>query len=530
MLSELTGPPVEQDGPQTLAALLLDVCRRYADREALVLDDPLQDGTTVRWTFADLEHQARAVARALLAHDLGGRRVAILMANRPEAVAALFGTALAGAVAVPLSTFSTRDELRRLLEHSGTAFVLAQERMGERSFGADLEGVPRAVLGDPSWDAFLAAGDAVPADEVDRVVAATSPDDDALVLYSSGTTAAPKGVLHRHRAPTLQLRRQVDLFGRHPQTRMWTALPVFWTAGMNAVGGTLAAGGCCVLQEGFDAGVALRLLERERVTEPYPLPHQARALAEHPDWESTDLSALRCVFGKSVFARHPTVTADPGWQMPVGWGMSETCSFVSALPSSSPREAMRASLGRLLPGLRLKVVDPSSGRTLPVGEDGELLVQGATLMAGYVGRPAAECFDTDGWFRTGDVGHVDVEGRVHWTGRRTELIRTGGVNVSPAEIEVQLRAHPEIRLARVLALPDERLDQVPVLCVELVEGAAPDPDGLRAFLRGRLSSYKVPKQVMFFGTGEIPLTAGGTKVRDDALRELVQARTTEGTR
>jgi acyl-CoA synthetase (AMP-forming)/AMP-acid ligase II len=312
---------------------------------------------------------------------------------------------------------------------------------------------------------------------------------------------------------------------------MWTALPMFWTAGMNtAMGATLAAGGCWVMQEGFDAGAALRLMARERVTEPYPLPHQARALADHPDWESTDLSSLRCVYGKAVFAKHPSVHGDPDWQMPVGWGMSETCAFISAYPSTAGREAMKSSLGTLLPGNRMKVIDPDTGESVPAGTDGELLIKGPTMMVGYLGKSPEECFDADGWFHTGDIGNADAGGGVHWSGRRTEVIRTGGAMVSPAEIEVALRAYPPVTLARVLAMPDDRLDEIPVLCVELRPTDTDGADGILAFLRERLAAYKVPKKVLLFGPGEIPLTASSTKVRDDELRTLVTARlaTTDG--
>jgi acyl-CoA synthetase (AMP-forming)/AMP-acid ligase II len=303
---------------------------------------------------------------------------------------------------------------------------------------------------------------------------------------------------------------------------------MFWTAGMNtAMGATLAAGGCWVMQEGFDAGHALALMQREQVTEPYTLPHQARAIAEHPDWESTDLSSLRCVFGKSVFAKHPSVTGDPGWQMPVGWGMSETCAFFSALPSTAGRGAMKASLGTLLPGNRLKVIHPDTGVTLAPGEDGELLIKGPTLMEHYLGKSREECLDADGWFHTGDIGHVDEQERVHWTGRRTELIKSGGANISPAEIEVALRAYPRAQLARVIAMPDERLDQIAVLCLELVDGATPDDSDVLGFLRERIAAYKVPKRVLYFAPGEIPLTASKTKVLDDELRKLVAARLEE---
>jgi fatty-acyl-CoA synthase len=296
-----------------------------------------------------------------------------------------------------------------------------------------------------------------------------------------------------------------------------------------AMGATLAAGGCWVMQEGFDAGTALALMQRERVTEPYTLPHQARTLAEHPDWEKTDLSSLQCVFGKSVFAKHPTVTGDPNWQMPVGWGMSETCAFISAFPSTSSRETMKSSLGTLLPGNQLRIVDPETGESVAAGKEGELLIKGPTLMKHYLGKSRAECFDDDGWFHTGDVGHVDADGGVHWSGRRDEVIRTAGTLVSPAEIEVALRAYAPVQQARVLGMPDERLGQIVVLCVELRDGATETAADVQGFLRERIAAYKVPKRVEFFAAGEIPLTASRTKVRDDELRSLLEARAKVGT-
>jgi acyl-CoA synthetase (AMP-forming)/AMP-acid ligase II len=384
------------------------------------------------------------------------------------------------------------------------------------------------TAGTEPWDAFLARGAAVPDDLLDAVADQVTPSDLGLVIYSSGTTSQPKGVLHHHQAPTLQFWLQARLFGRDESTRMWSALPLFWTAGLNtAMGATLAAGGCWVMQEGFDAGAALALMSRERVTEPYTLPHQAAALEEHPDWAGTDLSSLTKVFGKSVFARHPTVTGDTGWNMPVGYGLSETCAFFAAHPCDAPREEMKASIGRLLPGNQLRVVDPGTGEALGPGVDGELALRGPTLMEHYVKRTRAECLDDDGFFHTGDMGFFDDDGFVHFTGRRTEMIKTGGANVSPAELEVQLRACEPVKLARVLGVPDERLDELVVLCVELKDGHHATEDDLRAFLRERVAAYKVPKRVLFFADGEIPLTTSATKVRDDALLALVQDRLKE---
>jgi fatty-acyl-CoA synthase len=260
------------------------------------------------------------------------------------------------------------------------------------------------------------------------------------------------------------------------------------------------------------------------VTEPYTLPHQTAALEEHPDWLSTDLSSLRCVYGKSAYARHPTVHGDAGWNMPVAYGLSETCSGFASHCSSTPREVLKASTGRLLPGNRLRVVDPETGAELGTGENGELAICGPTLMDRYVKVDREECFDADGFFHTGDAGYFDAEGYVHWTGRRTEMIKTGGANVSPAELEVALRACPPVKLARVVGVPDERLGQVVVLCAVLKDGARASAEEVRGFLRERLAAYKVPKHVLLFADGEIPMTSSDTKVRDPELTRLVMAR------
>ncbi|MGH2686097.1 MAG: class I adenylate-forming enzyme family protein, partial [Actinomycetota bacterium] len=238
----------------TLGGFLDDVAGRFAGNEALVFEGR-------RWTYAELQRDARRLAYGLIADGIEpGDRVAIHMRNRPEAAVALFGAAMAGAVAVPLSTFSSKPELDYMIEHCGATAVL-------------------------TVDALPEAGE--------RSLPPVDPDDPGLIIYSSGTTSTPKGMVHGHRAPTLQFRWQADLFRRTPETRLWTALPMFWGAGLTAVGATLAAGGCWVAQETFEPGEALALMARERATEPYSLPHQTQALAEHPDWASTDLSSLR---------------------------------------------------------------------------------------------------------------------------------------------------------------------------------------------------------------------------------------------
>lgn len=537
-MTTFSGPPldtVDGVGALTLGGFVDEVAASHGDREALVLDDPLLDGRTVRWSYADLARASHAVAAALVERGVDlGTRVAVVMGSRPESVAALFGVALAGGVAVPLSTFSTPTELVDLLAGSSVAGVLAQRTLLGRDLGAEVAGLVgderlpylrwSAAVGDPSWDAFLAGG----APHGDVVVArarAVSPGDAGLVLFSSGTTSTPKGMLHLHRAPTLQFWLHADMFRRTPESRVWAPLPLFWTAGLTtALGGTLAGGGCFVMQETFEAGGALRLLERERVTEPYTLPHQAAALREHPDWESTDLSSLREVYGKSVFTRHPTVDGDTSWTMPIAYGMSETCASIVSHCWSNTRDEMKASTGRLQPGVRLRVVDPDTGVALGPDQDGEFAVAGPTVIDHYLGSTRDEDFDADGFLHTGDVGYVDTDGGVHWTGRRTEVIKTAGANVSPAELEFTLRAFPGVRRARVVGLPDERLGEVVTLCVELADGTEASAEELRSFLAERVATYKVPRHVLFFDQGELPTTGSDTKVRDDALIAMAARR------
>jgi fatty-acyl-CoA synthase len=526
-------------GALTLGGFLAEVVERYGDREAVVFDDPLRGGETVRWTYRRLGAEARRIGRSLVAYRLmPGEAVGVVMGNRPEALAAIFGAALAGCVAAPMSTFAPRAELAHMVTACRARVVLTQERLLARRFGEDLGVIAAdrphlgtvAVLGEPSWEKVVVTnGDGTPDERLDQRTPHITPDDPALVIFSSGTTSEPKGILHAHRSPALQCWLQARVFGRHPGTRMFSALPLFWTAGFNtAVGATLAAGGCWVAQETFEPGAALALMARERVTEPYTLPHQTVALAEHPDWAATDLSSLRCVYGKGAYARHPRVEGDPGWIMPVGYGLSETCAFVSAHPSDTPRERAKVGHGTLLPGARLRVVDPDTGAVLGVDEEGELCVSGPSRMLGYLGRPAEDCFDADGFFHTGDAGHVSADGNVQYSGRRTEMIKTGGANVSPAEVEVALRACPPVKLSRVLGVPDPRLDQAVVACIVLRDGHTATADDVRAYLRERVAAYKVPRHVLFFDDDEMPMTGSDAKVRDDALLELVHARLAAG--
>jgi fatty-acyl-CoA synthase len=522
------GPPLSalgELGDLTLGGFLRSVCAKYARREALVFDDPLLADATVRWSYHDLLKHSYAIARGLIARELPvGAGVGVLMGNRPEAIAAIFGTALAGGVVVPLSTLATDGESAAMIRMADPALVLTQRSLRGRPLPTTAP-CPSVAVGTDEWTQFLDDGSDVDDMMVEDRGASASADDVGLILFSSGTSAEPKGMVHRHRAPTLQFYVQADLFRRTTDSRVWAPLPLFWTAGFTtAMGPTLAGGGTFVLQEVFEAGAALALMARERVTEPYVLPHQGAALAEHADWLTTDLSSLREVYGKSVFTRHPTVHGDPTWLPPAGYGMSETCASVICHRWDTPRHEMASFTGRLTPGLRLRVLEPATGGPLPPGETGELALTGPTVLVHYLGKTAEESLTADGFLRTGDLGYVEPSGKVHWVGRMTEMIKTAGANVAPAEIETALRTCREVRRARVVGLPDPRLGEVVTLCVELVDGASITADELTSFLAERVASYKVPREILFLAPGELPTTANGVKVRNDDLIRMAAER------
>jgi acyl-CoA synthetase (AMP-forming)/AMP-acid ligase II len=535
------GPPAETEegiGALTLPGLLAETAARHAGREACCFHGP---GGRVSLTYAELAAQAGALARGLAARGVGPHdRVALLMGNRPEWVVAAFGVTATGAVLVPLNTYYEPPELAYVLGHSGVGVLVCQRDLAGHpwldqvtAMRAELPALRTVVVLDPppGRPDVVAWGEVVGVGTADGTGgggtaggAAVGPDDPAVAIYTSGTTAHPKGVLHAHRAPALQSWRFARELALDPTCRVWSAFPFFWTAGFCMVmGATLAAGGCLVLQERFEPGEALRLLEAERVTTPHAWPHQAAQLEDHPDWARRDLSSIRQAEAFGSFGRHPTVRLSDAWSPRSAYGLSETFTIVSSWPARSPPEEREGHQGRILPGNCVRIIDPDTGAALPAGAEGEIAVRGPTLMLGYVGVPPAATFDADGFFRTGDAGWVDEAGRLHWTGRADELIKTGGANVSPVEVEEALLRHPGLKAAVAVGVPDPLLGEVVVVCAVPHAGAAVGEDDVRAFLRGRLAGYKIPRHVLFVDEADLSFT-GNRKIRARELRRLAAAR------
>jgi fatty-acyl-CoA synthase len=551
-LSIVSGPPLSDEpglGSLTLPGFLREVTQEYGEREALVFHNA--DGVT-RWTYAQLWERAIEVARALRRGGLGkDARVGVLITNRPEWLAAVFGTSLAGGVAVTLSTFSTPPELDYLIRASAVSALLFERRVLSKDFAAvlaELEpeiGTARpgalesakypflrrlAVLGEPvpgieAWDEFLASGHGEPRELIEATAAGVLPSDAAVLFFSSGSTSKPKGVLSAHRAVCIQLWRFRRMYGFSPDdhVRGWTANGFFWSGNFTMVlGSTLASGGALVLQSTFDAAEALELMQAERVSFPFAWPHQWAQLEGAPNWGRVDLSSVRFADFKTPIAHHPTVSGE--WHEPGhAYGNTETFTITTGYPANTPPEVHADSFGVALPGVTLKITDPLTGGLVPRGEAGEISVKGPTLMLGYIGTPLDETLDSEGFFPTGDGGYLDDAGRLYWQGRLTDIIKTGGANVSPREVDEALIAHSGVKVAQTVGVPHQTLGEVVVSCVVPHDEVSLDIEQLLAFLRRRLASYKVPRHVLFFGEDEVAVT-GNAKIKAGALRELAAKR------
>ncbi len=517
----------------TLPRFLDDVAARHGPRVAL-----RHAGRDLR--YAELRSEARAVARGLVGAGVEpGAHLALLFANRPEWAVACFGAALAGARVVPVSTFATAAEREHVLAHSDASVLLMQRGLRGRDFAEETAralpalprlrrvlcwGIERALGAVEPWAELERASGSASDAQLDEIAAQISPGDPGFLIYTSGTTARPKGVLHRQRAAVIQSWRFAELMGLTPEDRAFTAQPFFWTAGFAmSLGATLAAGATLLTQEMFEPGEALALIERERVTTVHAWPHQEKSMAEHPDAARRDLSCVRRVEHSSPLARLVPLARDE-WGMYGSYGTTETFTLATAFPASAPAELRHRSHGPPLPGNELRIVDPASGTPLPSGEHGEIAVKGPTLMLGYWKVPQEETFDADGFYRTGDAGWLDGEGRLHWRGRLSGMIKTGGANVSPLEVEEAMSAYPGVKSAHALGVPHPTLGEAVVLCVVQVDGAAPiDAEAVRAFLRPRLAPYKLPRAVLSFAPDDVAFT-GSQKIALGPLRECALAR------
>ncbi|MGB8365789.1 MAG: class I adenylate-forming enzyme family protein [Rhizomicrobium sp.] len=552
-VSIIRGIPLSDEaglGSLTLSGYIREVTERFSDREALVQRRP--DGTIERWSYRELWDRSAKVAKALIGCGVGkGTRVGVLMTNRAEFLSAVFGTALAGGVATTLSTFSTSDELEHLVAMSACSVLLLERHVLKKNFAQMLCDLDPAIgvaapgelaslkfpflrhlaaidsvepLGAiETWSDFLARGTKVTEAHVNARTATVTPADPGVLFFSSGSTGKPKGILSAHRGVTVQLWRLRRQQGLGEGVRSWTANGFFWSGNFAMViGGTLSAGGTLVLQRTFQPDEALALMEAEKVSFLFAWPHQWAQLVAAANWDRVDLSALKYIDVDSPIARHPTIKTthiEPRHC----YGNTETFTLSTGYPANTSRDAAGGSHGLPLPGNSLKIVDPLTGIVTPVGERGEIAIKGPTLMLGYLGVPLDETLDEEGYFRTGDGGYVDEAGRLFWEGRLNDIIKTGGANVSPIEIDTIIKDCPGVKVTQTVGVPHETLGELVVTCIVPHDGATLDEDTVRNFAREKLASYKVPRRVLFFAEGDLQLT-GSAKVKTGDLRNFAARR------
>lgn len=518
----------------TIGAWLDRLAERHRDRVALISAERSV-------SYGDLRAQANRAARALARLGVSkGTRVGILLPNRPEWLAGAFGALKLGALVVPLNTLFRAPELKYALRHADVAVLLCVGRFLNHAYvemlgticpaldspdqplaSCDLPALRHvAVLGGDqpraavSFDRLLEAADTARDEWLHAAQAEVAESDPAAVFFTSGTTAAPKGVVHTHATLLRAAENVADRLGLDADDRTWGYLPFFFTGGLVSVAmATLARGGAVLLQEVFDAGAALKLMSEHGCTTFFAWPHQAEALIAHPE------------FGRLRLRIRKGVGANTGWaarlyaadHQAVGtWGMTETGPMAACSRYDDPLPLRAGSHGRPMPGLEFRIIDPETGQPLPAQAEGELLVRGDSVMAHYYKMSPAHCFDAEGFFHTGDLATLDEGGRLHFRGRLKDVIKTAGVNVAAAEVEAVLQQHPGVKLACAVGVPHPaRGENVAAFVVPGLTTCTAEE--LLAFCRQRLASYKVPRHLFLCAEADLPLLGSG-KVDKQALR------------
>ncbi|OBF08285.1 AMP-binding protein [Mycobacterium sp. ACS4054] len=514
------------DAP-TVAELLAHQARSRGDRPLLVCDGG-------RIGYREAEERSAELARGLIAVGAGkGTHVGLLYPNGVGFVVAMLAAARIGAVVVPFSTFVTARELREQLVHSDTEILLAAKSFRSHDYVRRLaEALPDAELVADDRLFVMAAPQlrhimvdieraCLRARTVDPALLAAMEDDvdgcDPLaIVYTSGSTSAPKGVVHTHAALLAHQRNLNEIRGLTADDKLFCNSPFFWIGGF-AFGllATLVAGSTLVCSNADDPGATLDLLEAERPTITNGFAAGIAHLADHPSFSRRDLSSMHR--GNLYPIMAPDVRpADPELRHNM-LGMTEAGSVVLISDDESDQpESRRGSFGKPAPGFETMILDPD-----PSGV-GELCIRGPYVMQGYYKRSREECFDADGWFRTGDLVRYDAEGFFYYVGRLGTMIKTAGANVSAEEVERAITKVTGGLAAHVTGVPDAKRGQLVAAAVVVADGAAFDEDALRDRLKTELSAYKIPRMLLAVSRSQLPLLSSG-KVDRAELRKLLDA-------
>ncbi|OEJ93721.1 AMP-binding protein [Streptomyces thermolilacinus] len=513
----------------TVGANLARAVERFPDREALV-DVP----SGRRWTYAEFGAAVDELARALIASGVErGDRVGIWAVNCPEWVLVQYATARVGAVMVNINPAYRAHELAYVLNQAGVSLLvasLAHKTSDYRSMAEQVRPECPALretvyIGDPTWDALTARATPAQAAELAAREALLSCDDPVNIQYTSGTTGFPKGATLSHHNILNNGFFVGEMIAYTEQDRICLPVPFYHCFGM--VMGNLAAtshGACVVIPApSFEPEATLRAVQQERCTSLYGVPTMFIAELNLPDFAAYDLSSLRT----GIMAGSPcpvevmkrVVSEMNMAEVSICYGMTETSPVSTQTRRDDDLERRTGTVGRVLPHVEVKVVDPVSGVTLPRGEAGELCTRGYGVMLGYWDEPerTAEAIDAGRWMHTGDLAVMRDDGYVQIVGRIKDMIIRGGENVYPREIEEFLYGHPKIADVQVVGVPDERYGEEILACVIPRDPADPPTyEEVAAYCRDRLAHYKIPRRVEILDA--FPMTVSG-KVRKVELRE-----------
>jgi fatty-acyl-CoA synthase len=541
MHTDAARPPLEF---KTLPRLLLDAVERQGDGEALVF--PAAQLADNRRTWRELLHNGVTLAKALIAHGIErGDHVGLFMPNSIDFIESLLGCSLLGAVPVPINVRYRTAELRYVIANARVKLLITSTLASDHvdlcallreSFPeADKRGAPglaapelrsmvestgSGVSGFVDGRAFRDAGtgdDEAILDNLDAIHI----DEPALLIYTSGTTANPKGCVLSHRAlvgNAIAMGRQ--RFYLNARDRFWDPLPMFHMASLLQFTAMTDAGGTFLSMVYLDIGLALEMLERERATVCYStFPTITADLINHPDFKRRDLSRIRRLNGVAPPETLRTFQeAFPQAVQTSAYGLTEAGGVISHNDPSEPLESRLTTCGAPLQDIEVRILALDTGDDVTGRGSGEIQIRGYCLFDGYYDDPDATAAVMDGdWLRTGDLGSIDDNGRIRYEGRTKDMLKVGGENLSALELESFLATHPAVKLAQVVGEPHPRLQEVPVAFVELLPGAACSEQDLLDFCKGQISGFKVPRKVRF--VTEWPMSA--TKIQKFRLRELL---------
>lgn len=530
----------------TLGDLLLQAARTQPDHDAIVLPHR-------RRTFAEIQHGAWQRALSLQALGVGaGDHVGLLLPTSVDFVESLFAVALLGAVSVPVNARYQPPELAYLIENADLKILITTDKIAEAvnfverlntalpglsgadAHSLDLEQAPRlnqivlygessapGMLTQSEFDELASRGDG---DRLHLQRLQTRVGQTALILYTSGTTANPKGCMISHEAIVRNSMALADRYELGGDDLFWSPLPMFHIAAILPMTAIFAKGGTYVTTQHFDAGEALEMLEQEEVTATYPCFWTIMSdLVDHPDFAHRDLSRIKmmnanfAVQPKGIGSKMKAALPDAVF---VGtFGMTETAGTVTTSCLDDPEKDRFERLGTPLAGLEVKIVDIDSGEEAATGQRGEAWIRGYSLFSAYYKSPekTAAALDVNGWFHSGDLCSLDENGQIMFHGREKDMLKVGGENVAAVEIESCLQQHEAVKLAQVVGMPDPRLVEVAAAFIELAPGFDATEQELIDFCKGKIAGFKIPRAVRF--VTEWPTSS--TKIQKFRLRDRI---------